>query len=290
MAIGHIVFKTRKAGYARPHALYIAGGGRYGCRTDVLYCKDENLPRWASDGADFFGGADSFERCNGRAYLEIEFAIPRECVDPIGWACQFAAMQLGGRYAYRLAIHQKPAADGGPNIHAHLMFSDRQLDGVDRPREMFFKRAASRYRNRKTGEMQSNPPERGGAKKSKDWNKREKIQMLRDAFEKHIQRVVRTFRLTKAITPEPKIGPVLLRAGHRYEERRATRAQSVDALRAKRREDDAIRRLSSLIYSSDMRPTGFDQWLAKGEHRRSVASECTRSDNLKKEQLNDFDI
>ena len=48
--------------------------------------------------------------------------------------------------------------DGKEQPHAHIMFSNRELDGVERPKELFFKRA--------------NPeqPELGGAKKSREWS------------------------------------------------------------------------------------------------------------------------
>ena len=63
-----------------------------------------------------------------------------------------------GFFPVTLAIHR----GDGENPHAHLMFSERANDGIERSREQWFKR------------YNSKEPEKGGARKSmatrpKDW-------------------------------------------------------------------------------------------------------------------------
>lgn len=200
MASRHFSFKTGKAGSGGKHSAYLAGDGKYAERDDVRYVSDHNIPSWAKDGREFFSAADENERANGRSYSEVEFAIPRGVADPVGYAKQYADQLLGDRHPYRLAVHDKLAGDGGRNIHGHLMFTERQLDGYDRSRERFFKRANKAH------------PERGGTAKNRGWNDRQTIQTLRRDYEKHakahgIELDLRS-NLAQGLTrPEPKIGP-----------------------------------------------------------------------------------
>lgn len=200
MAIRHCSVKNGKAGKGAGHAQYIAGEGRYGEKADVVAVIDGNLPTWATSAEDFFAAADELERANGRAYREIEFAIPREVDDPVAYAQDFARQMLGERFVYRLAVHDKQAADGGRNVHGHLMFSERALDGIERERDQFFRRANPKA------------PEKGGAAKDRAWNDRGAVQMVRDRYAEHAGRhgVAIDMRSNEAQgldAPEPKIGP-----------------------------------------------------------------------------------
>ncbi|MFX6759333.1 mobilization protein, partial [Acinetobacter baumannii] len=91
---------------------------KYADRDDVRAVIDGNLPAWAGgDARRFFAAADANERKNGRAYLEVEAAIPREAADPVAWALTFAQQLRGERFPYRLAVHDREAGDGGRNVH-----------------------------------------------------------------------------------------------------------------------------------------------------------------------------
>lgn len=254
MAGQHCKAKNGARGSGGSHSDYIAGYGRFADRNDVVYCADFNMPSWAKDGTDFFKACDEHERgdytrkcktkdgqpyekhIKGRAYKEFEIAIPREAADPVKWAQDFARETLGDKHAYRVAVHDTPADDGGRNIHMHLMFSTRELDGVERDRATFFKRAASAYRDRKTKELVPADPAKGGAKKSDYWNSPKGVEDTRARFERHVQRDVPGFKLTKSDAPEMKIGPKLKKAGPEYEQQRAERAQSVRQLRGMKAE------------------------------------------------------
>jgi len=210
--------KNGKAGKGGAHAAYLAGKGKYAERDDVVAVVDCNLPAWAVDGEDFFAAADQHERANGRAYTELEAAIPRGVVDPVKYAQEFAEKLLEQHHPYRLAVHDKAAADGGRNTHMHLMFSDRKLDGIERGREQFFKRAASRYKDAHTGEMREGDPAKGGAAKDRKWNDRNQVQAVRDLWEEFGK--ARGFNMdlrsnaAKGLGPaEPKLGPAHARAG-----------------------------------------------------------------------------
>lgn len=201
MASRHCSFKTGKAGKGGAHAAYISGVGKYADRSDVVSVIDRNLPGWAADGTAFFAAADAFERKNGRTYSEVEFAIPRSVADPVSFADEFARRLLGKRHPFRLAVHDKPASDGGRNVHGHLMFSERRLDGVERDQVRFFSRANKQQ------------PELGGAAKDRIWNDRKQVQFVRDLYQDHARRhgVELDMRSNAAQglgEAEPKLGPV----------------------------------------------------------------------------------
>ena len=70
---------------------------------------------------------------------------------------RFAEQELGTTRPYQWAIHSCTASDGKEQPHVHLMFSDRQHDGIERGPEQFFKRYNAKN------------PERGGARKFELW-------------------------------------------------------------------------------------------------------------------------
>ncbi|WP_439670771.1 hypothetical protein AEMCBJ_12770 [Cupriavidus necator] len=208
--------KGRSNGAA--HAAYVQGEGKYADRDDVRAVVDGNLPAWAcGDAYKFFAAADANERKNGRAYLEVEAAIPREAADPVAWAREFTQSLLGDRFAYRLAVHDRQAGDGGRNIHLHLMFSDRPTDGEHFDAKRFFKR--------------------NGSMKDRSWNKRDKVHEVRWLFAKHVREVVPGWEPPAPAKPEPKIGPALPKAGTLYHQARTARLAEVEQIRIERRQE-----------------------------------------------------
>lgn len=257
----HVKVKNGNRGNGVKHALYIAGKGPYG-RDDVVMVEDGNLPDFAPNAERFFGLADRFERddyvqrrktpggvvklreVKGRVYKEVEAAIPRECKDPVEWARNYTRDLIGDKHPYRLAVHDKRAADGGRNTHLHLMFSTRELDGIRRESKQFFSRAKTgSYRHRVTKELIAHDPEKGGAQKSKFWNSRQAVDFSRNMFERHVSREVPGFKLQRSDAPEPKIGPKSpaarngkQRSQTEYDKRREERAATVSELRDLKRE------------------------------------------------------
>jgi len=176
MAVPHLCVKygSRQTGSsAKDHFNYI-------CRLeakakdDLIFVSHQNYPTWASNPVDFHQAADLYERANARLYREIVVALPRElsCDRQLELVTKWAESEIGKSHPFTIAVHSPLALDGKPNTHAHIMFSDRTLDGVDRDPKLFFKRANSQN------------PELGGAAKSKDWNRKQKVVEVRQCWEK----------------------------------------------------------------------------------------------------------
>ena len=152
--------KVGKKGKAAPHAAYIVREGQYAKRLErgekLEATEAGNMPAWAkAQPQQFWRAADVFERVNGTTYREMEIALPRE-LDPTQRAelvRAFVRQEIGEHHAYQWAIHTPNAADGGEQPHVHLMFSERQCDGIDRDPDQYFKR------------YNAKAPEKGGARK-----------------------------------------------------------------------------------------------------------------------------
>ncbi|WP_265498787.1 MobA/MobL family protein [Providencia rustigianii] len=161
MASYHLSVKTGGKGKAASHADYIAREGKYAREkdNDLEHQESGNMPAWAAHKpSEFWKAADTFERANGCTYREIEIALPRELTPAqrLELVRDFIQQEIGDRHAYQFAIHNPRAAiEGGEQPHAHIMFSERLNDGIERDPQLYFKRANTKN------------PERGGAKKSR---------------------------------------------------------------------------------------------------------------------------
>ena len=178
MASFHCSTKEGLRGKGGPHSDYINREGKYSViekdrdkyakYEDLVYKESGNMPEWARDNPkEFWEAADKFERSNGRAYTEIEIALPNELTQEqqIELVKEFIEQQLGKENAYSLAIHRKRATLNPDidNTHAHIMFSERKNDGIERDRKQYFKRGNAKH------------PERGGAMKDREkWHPKEK--------------------------------------------------------------------------------------------------------------------
>jgi MobA/MobL family len=161
MASYHCTVKAGAKGKASAHADYISRAGKYseGDRYEDLEASAYgNMPKWsAHNPAHFWSASDKYERVNGTAYREIEVALPREFTPSqrLELVQEFIKQELGDKHAYQFAIHKPNAAiEDGEQPHAHIMFSERIRDGIDRDPDEYFKRY-----NAKT-------PEKGGCKKA----------------------------------------------------------------------------------------------------------------------------
>ncbi|MEC3991948.1 MobA/MobL family protein [Proteus mirabilis] len=159
MASYHLSVKTGGKGKAASHADYIAREGKYAREkdNDLEHQESGNMPAWAAHKpSEFWKAADTFERANGCTYREIEIALPRELTPAqrLELVRDFVQQEIGDRHAYQFAIHNPRAAiEGGEQPHAHIMFSERLNDGIERDPQQYFKRANTKNH------------ERGGAKK-----------------------------------------------------------------------------------------------------------------------------
>ena len=178
MAIYHLSVRpgTRaKGSVAARKSDYIQRENQYEHQPDrCIHRESDNLPEWADTARDYWKAADDHERANGRLYLEVEVALPRELdqQEQIELAREFAReITEENNLPYTLAVHEGRGRDGqGDNPHAHLMISERQNDGLERDEEGWFKRANSQE------------PELGGAPKSREFHGREHIHDLRERW------------------------------------------------------------------------------------------------------------
>ena len=168
MAIVHVAFKSSsKAPPAAAHAQYIARDGQYEKRGGVELVESGNIPEFAqADPHAFWAAADAHERANGRAYTEIQIALPRE-LNPAQreeLARETTRELMGDRFAYTMAVHVPLAKDNIDQPHMHLMFSERAVDAATRElaEDRFFKR--------------------NGAKKDPVWNDRNKPEEVREKW------------------------------------------------------------------------------------------------------------
>ena len=158
---------------ASHHADYINRRNAFAPKGGCIYTH-HHLPNWAKDNPKtFFQAADKYERANGTRYREIEFALPNE----LNMAGQkeiidtFIEHHLENHY-YAYAIHDKIGvmSNGEHNTHVHIMFSEREIDDVERlserPAELFFHRANSKH------------PDRGGCPKAVKWNNKNRAKYL----------------------------------------------------------------------------------------------------------------
>ena len=160
MATYHCSVRVGGKGKAAAHAAYISRSGKYAdlrAGEKLEYVESGNMPKWAEHSpAQFWHSADQHERANGSTYREFELALPRE-LNPDQrreLVRDFVAQEIGDRHAYTLAIHNPRAAlTKGEQPHAHIMFTQRRRDEIERDPEQYFKR------------FNSKTPERGGCQK-----------------------------------------------------------------------------------------------------------------------------
>ena len=142
---------------------------------DFLYGENINMPSFSQDNPRYFWEcSEIYERINANLFRTIDFSLLYEFSDEenIELATKFAEELFGESYVYSLAVHSKPSEDPNKrNIHCHIMFCERELDGIERGEEHFFKQSNSKN------------PSQGGCKKSDEWNKYSKLYYIRQTWE-----------------------------------------------------------------------------------------------------------
>lgn len=174
MAEFRLCYKRGKVGYAKNHAAYILRENNYKAKEDLVYKQSGNMAFIDGNNAlAFWEAADQNEGINRNAYRELELNIPNELtnVHAIDLVKRYVRKEIGNDFPYSFAIHESFNEKGEKNLHCHLMFSERKLDGIDRELNRFFKKANSKN------------PELGGAKKDREWKKKERLLGLRKSWE-----------------------------------------------------------------------------------------------------------
>ena len=178
----HLNVKTGSRGAGQSAAAkhdYISREGRYArARQDeVMHVESGCMPAFASsDAREYWAAADSHERSNGRLFRSLTAALPNslDLAGRLKLARSFAAHVTAGQLPYTLALHAGLSKEPGTpdNPHLHLVFSERVNDGVERPAEQWFRRAAPTGRD----------PASGGARKSERTKPREWLEETRQAW------------------------------------------------------------------------------------------------------------
>ena len=173
MAIYRLNTSNGRVGSASPHVNYIMGEGEYKYKQDEIIYQAHHMPNDLTP-REFWKLADDNEPVNGRTYREFKITLPHEFTreENIELLNEFIKKELGNDYYYSVVIHDKESSEKGiNNVHAHLMFSERKIDGIERKPEKFFRKFC--HTN----------PAKGGAKKEPSWTKREKLLEIRKDWE-----------------------------------------------------------------------------------------------------------
>ena len=159
--------------------------------------KENFLPAWAEGSAkNFWSNAEKFERVNACVYKELEFNLVNELPlrENLKIINNLLKTEPMNKFYYSLAIHdkQKSAITGERNLHCHLMFCEREIDGIERDAKTFFKRYNSKN------------PASGGAKKSIMLNDRkigkQTIKNLRDEYAKIVNKILKENNIEQTIS------------------------------------------------------------------------------------------
>lgn len=177
MAIYHLNVRycsKSKGQSAQAKNEYINRNDKYSKRLDDLqFSGFGNMPKFAENNPQkFWQASDIYERANARVCTEIVFALPRELnleqqQELVQSFINSTVNSERNKLPYSFAIHNDKANN---NPHCHLIFSERQLDGIERSEEQFFKRA-----NSKNSEL-------GGTKKTADFRDRDFIKAVRKTW------------------------------------------------------------------------------------------------------------
>ena len=216
MASYHLSVKVGAKGKALAHAQYIEREGEYQVKHQekLEAVEHGNMPKWAQAHPNLFWQcADEFERKNGAAYREIEIALPRELTaqQRKDLVQIFVEQELGDQHAYTWAIHRpKASIEGGEQPHAHIMYSERIQDGIERGADQFFKRYNPKHPGH-GGCQKSNTTKSAEQRKTELVELRERFAELQNAFLEeygHTDRVDHRSLADQGIqrTPEKHLG------------------------------------------------------------------------------------
>ena len=138
MAIFRLEIKTKNKSTAMPHYNYINREGKYKNKEDLEYKKEFNVPKNFKNSKDFFKTATENERKNGIVNYSLTITLPLEFskIENEKLIENFCKKEFAN-HIYMIAIHNP----NGKNPHAHILLNERKLDGIERSKENFFKRA-----------------------------------------------------------------------------------------------------------------------------------------------------
>ncbi|MGL5582587.1 MAG: MobA/MobL family protein [Cetobacterium sp.] len=179
MAIYNLTVEPSNGHSSLEKYLYNAREGKYSVGErgeELVYKENFNLPTFAKDNASFFWEcAENYTSKLENSYRKIEFSLPHELSveENIEIAKRLGEKLFKDEYVYSLSIHNKRNTENTlDNIHCHIMFNEKVLDGIERSEEFFFKR------------YNHISPERGGSRKIEKWRQFEGLYEIRQTWEK----------------------------------------------------------------------------------------------------------
>ena len=168
LSLSHGSRQTGQSASAK--SAYISRTGKYENQPDkCIHIGGSPPPPGFASMDNFWEMADKHERANARLFSELKITIPVELKkeeQQIAAIKEYAETLLPNQ-PYTFALHE----GYGKNPHAHLIFSERVIDGVNRDPEKFFKRA-----NSKT-------PGKGGAMKNRELKNKDWLKGAREHWE-----------------------------------------------------------------------------------------------------------
>lgn len=173
------ISRGTSSGRGRKSLSYIAREDEYSDRDDLLHYEEKNVPKEFEDGKDFMDTMEKNSRSNGRLLKKYEMSLPREFSESknIEIAKEFCEKKFGKDYAYFLGIHNpKSKTDGLQHPHLHVSVCERKLDGIEREKEGYFKRANTKN------------PELGGIKVNDELGKPEYFEKFCNDWESHLNK------------------------------------------------------------------------------------------------------
>ena len=203
-AKAHYIAREASYGPGERKVHYVDRTDTHRVRDDLAHAESGNLPSWAKTPADFFSAAEQYERAGGTVLFEQKFDVPRELTHEQQCALirDMVAINLGTDHAYSWALHTPQGLNDLVHSHAHVIWSAREVDTVERSPEHFFRR-----------------PNVGGARKTPRFNQwgapaMEK-QLYSDLVNLHCERADLALHYHPgslasrglAMTPEPKLLP-----------------------------------------------------------------------------------
>jgi len=146
MAIYHcsVSVGSRKNGQsAKAKNAYINRSGKYSAKSDDAVFAMSEIPPAFKNADEFWSCADRFSRANATLFRQIVTALPRELnlEQQRKLVSEFAQKVTNfecKKLPFSLAIHHDK---NNNNPHLHLVISEKIIDGIEREKELFFKRA-----------------------------------------------------------------------------------------------------------------------------------------------------
>lgn len=204
---------------ADEHSDYIARRGKNKQRGDLVATGVKNLPGWARSAKHFWSEAKKHERKNGAVYREQKLALVAEFDDRSNLALleEWIDEEFPNK-TVEFAYHRGASSSlaGRRNPHAHVMWSDRMQDGIDREPSRYFKRYNPLHRERGGCKKDSGgtPPEQMGdalTMQRARWAKKLNTKLELAGLEQRVDhRSLREQGIDRE--PERHLGPARIRA------------------------------------------------------------------------------